>query len=271
MKYDLNDLLKKTSTIINDVVAFIRKESAGFDRNKIEYKGVNDLVSYVDKGAEEQLVAGLKELVPEAGFITEEGTIEKSERQLTWIVDPLDGTTNFAHGLPAFAVSVALTDGDKTVLGVVHEVNRDECFYAINGNAFCNGEAIQVSNQEQLSGSLLATGLPYNAFNKMEPYLNILSSFMKNTHGIRRIGSAAVDLAYVACGRFEGFFEYNLNAWDVAAGAYIVQCAGGTVSDFKGGRDFLYGREIIAANAVHGAVLATVRKYWEDQNSYPMD
>ena len=175
------------------------------------------------------------------------------------------------HGLPAFAVSVALTDGDKTVLGVVHEINRDECFYAVNGKAFCNGEPIQVSDQEQLSGSLLATGLPYNSFGKMEPYLNILKSFMQNSHGIRRIGSAAVDLAYVACGRFEGFYEYNLNAWDVAAGAYIIECAGGIVSDFKGGGNFLYGREIIAANAVHGAMLSTIRKYWEDQNSNATD
>jgi myo-inositol-1(or 4)-monophosphatase len=156
-------------------------------------------------------------------------------------------------------------------LGVVHEVNRDECFYAINGKAFCNREAIQVSDQEQLSGSLLATGFPYHSFGKMESYLNILTSFMQNTHGIRRVGSAAVDLAYVACGRFEGFFEYNLNAWDVAAGAYIVQCAGGIVTDFKDGENFLFGREIIAANEVHGAMLSTIREYWEDQNSDSTD
>ncbi len=263
MIQDMDETLEKTRALINEVAVFIRNESAGFDRSRIEYKGLNDLVSYVDKESEKMLVAGLREIVPEAGFITEEGTIVRTNKQLTWIIDPLDGTTNFIHGLPAFAISVALTDGGETILGVVHEINRDECFYAMDGKAFCNGEPIGVSDQEQLSGSLLATGLPYHSFDKMDQYLQILTSFMQNSHGIRRVGSAAVDLAYVACGRFEGFFEYNLNAWDIAAGAYIVQCAGGSVSDFKGGDNYLFGREIIAANAIHGEMLSTIRKHWQ--------
>ena len=263
MIHDMDNILKKTRTLINDVAVFIRNESAGFDRSKIEYKGLNDLVSYVDKESEKMLVKGLREIVPEAGFITEEGTVEQSEKKQLWIIDPLDGTTNFIHGLPAFAISVALTDGAQIILGVIHEINHDECFYAVNGEAYCNGESIRVSDTKQLSGSLLATGFPYHSFDKMDKYLKILTSFMKNTHGIRRIGSASVDLAYVACGRFEGFFEYNLNAWDIAAGAYIVQCAGGRVTDFSGGDKYLFGREIIAGNSVHWEMLSTIQKHWK--------
>jgi myo-inositol-1(or 4)-monophosphatase len=242
---------------------FIHQESLTFNSASIEKKGFNDLVSYVDKQAEQQLVDGLRRLLPEAGFITEEGTATEKGRLYNWVIDPLDGTTNFTHGLPVYAVSVALMRGDKTVLGVVHEINRQECFYAIEGGkAYCNEKEIMVSPIDQLSDSLLATGFPYYDFAQMDKYLKILNEFMQSTHGLRRMGSAAVDLAYVACGRFEGFFEYNLNAWDVAAGAFIVQQAGGRVTDFSGNNDFLFGREILAGCAVHGQVLEMVQRHW---------
>ena len=145
----------------------------------------------------------------------------------------------------------------------MYEVNRDECFHAIKGEgAFLNHMPIRVSPVKTLERSLLATGFPYYDFEQMRQYLSILNELMQTTHGLRRMGSAAVDLAYTACGRFEGFFEYNLNAWDIAAGALIVQEAGGTVTDFRGGNDFLFGREIVAGNVIRPELLKTIQKYW---------
>lgn len=241
--------------------AFIAAEAKQFSSDRIEYKGLNDLVSYVDRTAEEMLVNDLEKILPGAGFITEENTASAYSDEYSWIIDPLDGTTNFIHGIPAFAVSIALQYRGELVSGVVYEVNRDECFYATKGEgANMNGASIRVTTVATLQRSLLATGFPYTMFEQTEVYLKTLRYFMEHTHGLRRIGSAAVDLAYVACGRFEGFFEYNLNAWDVAAGALIVQEAGGTVSDFKGGNAYVFGREIIASNTlIHAEMERVIR------------
>lgn len=262
---DLERILTQTTAIVKQVGGFIRQEGQNFDRDNIEKKGFNDLVSYVDKQAEEQLVKGLREILPEAGFITEEGTAEEQGEQYKWIIDPLDGTTNFLHGLPVFAVSVALIRDQTLVLGVVYEINQDECFYAREGGkAYCNEKEIKVSPIPTLSESLLATGFPYYDFNLMQDYLAILNRFMETSHGLRRMGSAAVDLVYVACGRFEAFYEYNLNSWDVAGGAFIVQQAGGTITDFKEGNDFVFGREILATNGqVHQETLKVIQEFWE--------
>jgi myo-inositol-1(or 4)-monophosphatase len=228
---------------------FIKGEQAKFNTDKIQVKGKNDFVSYVDKTAEEQLVEGLRQLLPEAGFIAEEGTSSKKGDTYNWVIDPLDGTTNFIHGLPCFAISIALMRDQKLVLGVIYEINLDECFYAWeNGPAYLNEQPIRVSNVKTLNNSLLATGFPYYDYGRMDEYLELFKYFMQNTHGLRRLGSAATDLAYVACGRFEGFYEYSLQPWDVAAGAFIVQQAGGTVTDFKGGDNFVFGKELVAGN-----------------------
>ncbi|MBT1704651.1 inositol monophosphatase family protein [Chryseosolibacter indicus] len=249
-----------------EVGDFIRKEGMAFDRTRIEQKtGFNNLVSYVDKEAEKRLVDALHKLVPEAGFVTEEGTVEQNvKEEFKWIIDPLDGTTNFLHGMPTYAISIGLTRGDDTILGVVYHIGRDECFHAIeNDAAYCNEKQIRVSAIPTLRESLLATGFPYNHSGKSELYLDIIKHFLKHTHGIRRLGSAAIDLAYVACGRLEGFFEYNLNPWDVAAGAFIVQQAGGKVTDFKGGKDFVFGNELCAANMlVHEEMLQLIKTRW---------
>jgi myo-inositol-1(or 4)-monophosphatase len=261
----LDQIIQPTIKLIREVGEFISKEGLVFDASNIEKKGFNDLVSYVDKQAEEQLVTGLAAIIPKAGFIAEEGTSEKKGEEYNWIIDPLDGTTNFTHGVPVYSISVALMQGDELVLGIVHEINRQECFHAIKGGkAYCNDHEIKVSPINQLGDSLLATGFPYYDFEQMEKYLKILNQFMQSTHGLRRMGSAAVDLAYVACGRFEAFFEYNLNAWDVAAGAFIVQQAGGKVTDFNGENDFVFGREILAGCDIHPDVLEVVRSHWKD-------
>jgi len=263
---NLQAIEKSVIAICEEVSAFIRKEGASFDLSNIEEKdGFNNLVSYVDKEAERRLVEVLHKILPEAGFITEEGTVEQStHNEFNWIIDPLDGTTNFLHGLPIFAISIGLTQGKKTILGVVYHVMRQECFHAIEGgSAYCNDKVIRVSPIPALSGSLLATGFPYYHFEKQDVYLDIIKQFLEKSHGIRRLGSAAIDLAYVACGRLEGFFEYNLNAWDVAAGAFIVQQAGGKVTDFSGGDTFLFGRELCAANSnMHEEMLGIIKNKW---------
>ena len=261
---DLLNILDKVKILTKEVAQFIKHEATTFDRDRIEYKGFNDLVSYVDKESEKILISGLGAILPEAGFIAEEGTSEVKGDQFQWIIDPLDGTTNFTHGLPVFAISIALLRDKEVILGVVHEINRDEVFYAIeNGAAFCNDNIITVSASDSLDRSLLATGFPYYNFDKMPFYLSILDDFMQKTHGLRRMGSAAVDLVYVACGRFEGFFEYNLNAWDVAAGAFIVERAGGQVSDFSGGSNYLFGREIVASGKIHDEMLNVIQAKWQ--------
>jgi len=249
-KEDLQNLLPAVQEIAFQAGAFIREERRQFSYERVEIKGLNDLVSHVDKGAEQMIVDGLQRLLPEAGFIVEENT--KSEtRAYNWIVDPLDGTTNFVHGIPSYAVSIALEQAGRVVLGVVYEVSRDECFTAVeDGGAFLNGKAISVSERALMSESLVATGFPIYNFSRIESYLKTLEWCMRHTHGVRRIGAAAVDLCYLACGRVDVFFEYNLNAWDVAAGALIVKEAGGTVSDFKGEGNWLFGKEMVATNTL---------------------
>lgn len=248
--------------LAREVAAFQRQELAVFDRGNIEHKGVHDLVSYVDRQSEERLVARLQQLLPEAGFITEEGTVAQEDKALRWIIDPLDGTTNFTHGLPFFSISIALAAGEELLLGVVYESNREECFSAYrDGGARLNGQPIRVSEVPLLDQALLATGFPYYAFDRIENYLDVLRYFMQHTQGMRRLGSAALDLAYVACGRFEGYFEYNLNSYDVAAGALLVAEAGGKVTDFNGGNSYLFGREILATNAhIHKQMFAQVSR-----------
>ncbi len=259
----LESVLKDTISLVSETANFISTESKSFDPDKIELKSFNNLVSYVDKTSEELLIKGLSKIVPGCGILAEESQEESFRAEYTWIIDPLDGTTNFVHNLPVFAISVALMHHNEIVLGVVHEVNSDNCFTAIDGQgAFCNNQEIKVSEIDRLDQSLIATGFPYDNFDELNSYLKILQDFMTKTHGIRRLGSAAVDLCYVANGTFEGFFEYNLNAWDVAAGALIVKEAGGSVTDFDNGNDFIFGRQIVAAGPVHSEMLKVINKHW---------
>lgn len=252
--------------ISREVGAFIQKEGESFDLTRIEQKHVfNNLVSYVDKEAERKLVKALSKIFPEAGFITEEGTVEQSkEHEYNWIVDPLDGTTNFLHGLPLYAISIGLTRQGKAVLGVIYDIYNQHCYHATEDSpAFRDDKVIKVSAIGSLSESLLATGFPYYHFDKRDDYLEIIKHFLNETHGIRRLGSAAMDLAYVACGKLEGFFEYNLHPWDIAAGTLIVQQAGGKITDFNGGNEFLFGNQFCASNTlVHEEMLQIIQKRW---------
>ena len=261
---DLAQVEKQVIELCEEVGEFIRKENENFDRSKIEQKdSFSNLVSYVDKEAEKRLVDALEKILPGSGFIGEEGTETKGTNEYQWIIDPLDGTTNFLHGLPIFAISIGLLKSDKTILGIVYEVSRQECFHAIEGGkAYCNDKVISISPIKTLNESLLATGFPYYHTEKKENYLEIIRIFLEQTHGIRRLGSAAIDLAYVACGRMEGFFEYNLKPWDVAGGAFILQQAGGKVTDFSGGDNYLFGGELCAAGHVHAEMIKVIKEKW---------
>ncbi len=231
----------------------------------IEVKGLNSLVSHVDKTAEARLVKGLHALLPEAGFLAEEGTAGASDdARFRWVVDPLDGTTNLIHGLPVFCVSVGLVVGHQPVVAIVYDPNRDECFTAWKGGgAHLNGKPVRCANRSQLSDALVATGFPHWDFDRMDDYLEALTAFARGSRGIRRMGSAAIDLAYVACGRFDLFFEYSLQPWDIAAGLLLVQEAGGITCAFSGDSDaqsMLSGAETFAvAPGIAEEGLAVIR------------
>lgn len=246
----LESICKEACKVVTETGSYIQAEAQHFNRESISVKSRNNLVTHVDRSAEQLLVKGLAPLIPGAGFLTEEDTIEHVAAADQWIIDPLDGTTNFVHSIPSYCISVALTRNNKTVLGIVYELNRQELFYSYTDSpVLLNGERVGVSPTTELADALIATGFPYDYFDKTDQYLDLLKALLHSSRGIRRLGSAAADLAYVACGRFDGFYEYNLQPWDVAAGAFLVQQAGGHVCDFSGAENFLFGKEIIASNA----------------------
>ncbi len=249
MEKNLEVVINEVKPIIREVGAFIKDAAGKVRLEEIEHKSLNNLVSYVDKTAEERLVKALGPVLPKASFITEEGTVEQGTTEWKWIIDPLDGTTNFLHQIPLFSISIGLMKGDEMQCGWVLDIMHDQLFYAWkDGGAYMNGQSIQVSQQEDFVQSLFVTGFPYGANEMVRGYMDVLHEITLKTRGLRRLGSAAIDLAYVACGKFEGFYEHKLNAWDVSAGVLIVQEAGGVVTDFNGGDDYIFGGQIVATN-----------------------
>jgi myo-inositol-1(or 4)-monophosphatase len=243
------DLCFQVQDIARGAGSFIRGEQKKISVSNVELKSVASLVTYVDKSAEQQIVSALKELIPESGFVAEEGTAGSNNEKYTWFVDPLDGTTNYVHGLAPHSVSIGLAEDEKLVLGVVYEVGADEMFYAWKDSpAYCNEKEIRVATRSKSEDTVIATGFPYYALDKIDEYLDSMRHLMKVTRGIRRFGSAAIDLSYTAAGRFDAFYEHALHAWDLAAGVFILQQAGGKVTDFNGGDNWLYGGELIAAS-----------------------
>ena len=243
------NITERVIELSKEVASYIEKESLDFSLDTVETKSKNDFVSYVDQEAERQLVRVLKEIMPEAGFVTEEGTAVEHGEDYLWIIDPLDGTTNFIHASTPYAISIALTYKQKPVVGVIYEITRNEIFYAWKGSkAYLNGTEINVSGTDKLSEALIVCGRPHHYMDRYPELLNSVDYFMKNTHGLRLSGSAASDLAYVACGRYDGRFEFNLKPWDIAAGVLIIQQAGGYVSDFKGGNNYFKNGSVLASN-----------------------
>ncbi|MDA3880088.1 MAG: inositol monophosphatase family protein [Prolixibacteraceae bacterium] len=244
---ELESLGKKARELIFETAEMIRTERENFE---IEVKGQSDFVTSIDKMSEEKLVAGLSELLPGSGFIAEEETSKKVGEVYNWVIDPIDGTTNFIHGVAPHAISVALMRNKTIVMGIVYEIVHGEMFYAHeNSPAFLNDLEIKVSDNHTHQQALVVTGFPYTNFKKIDEYFDAMRELMEETSGIRRLGSAATDLCYIACGRYDAFWEYGLHVWDVAAGAFIVQQAGGKACDFDGTDDFINNGNIIATNA----------------------
>jgi myo-inositol-1(or 4)-monophosphatase len=245
-----------------------------------EYKGDVDLVTVADRTCEALIKGRLAEVFPEHGVYGEEGTRDRMEGEFRWYVDPLDGTTNFAHGFPQFCVSLGLeqrktglvADEDGTIVaGVIYDPRRDELFATERGKgATMNGKAIGVSKIEVLAESLVATGFPSHKRHR-SPNIHFYHEFTLRSHGVRRAGSAALDLAYVACGRLEAFWEFNLNPWDTAAGALLVEEAGGRISDFSDGAFELNSNEVLASNGrIHGELVGLFKDMFAGRNLEPI-
>ena len=247
------DLEKYTLTvceIARRAGAYIREERSKFSLESVERKHAHDYVSYVDKGSEQLIVAALKELLPDAGFITEEGLAGHGSEQLLWVVDPLDGTTNFIHQYASYAVSIALLEGKEILIGVVYEICADECFYAWKGGgAYVDGKPLHVSSQK-IQDALLCLQLPYNSDAYKPTIKRMIDAFYGNVGSIRMCGSAAMALCYVAAGRLDGYAEQYIGQWDYMAGSLIVMEAGGTVTDYSGSSDFTQGNSVIATNGI---------------------
>ena len=215
----------------------------------IQFKDEINLVTEVDKHSEALIVAHLKEHFPDHDIMAEEGSGERKDSAFKWIIDPLDGTTNFAHGYPCFCVSIGLEHKGTIILGVVYDPIREELFSATKGNgAFLNNQKIKVSSIKKINEALLATGFAYNIRKTEQNNLAHFENMLMKAQGIRRDGSAALDLCYVACGRFDGYWELNLFPWDVAAGTLILEESGGKTTQFKGSAYSIYDREICASN-----------------------
>lgn len=228
---------------------------------EISYKGDINLVTEMDMRSERAVVETLRAAFPGHGIIAEEETRIRNSSAFTWIIDPLDGTTNYAHAYPCFSVSIALEHEGDIILGVVYDPMRDELFSAKKGQgASLNGNSIRVSGVGTLIKSLLATGFPYDRKESEKNNLNFFHDLLMASQEVRRDGSAALDLCYVASGRFDGFWELKLKPWDVAAGSLIVREAGGMVSDFSGGRFSIHDDEIVASNGkIHSQMLAVLK------------
>ena len=232
------------------------------DRQDISFKSEIDLVTTVDREAERLIIDTITAAFPEHGIHAEESPSRSSQDGHRWYIDPLDGTTNFAHGYPQFAVSIALAREDDLLLGVVYDPVREEIFTALRGGgARLNGAPITLSPVDQLGRALIATGFPYDHRQHLDFHLSFWREALQHAQGVRRAGAAALDLCYVACGRLDGFWEWNLHPWDLAAGRLIIEEAGGRVTDATGGPHRLSGEETVASNGrIHGELLAMLAR-----------
>lgn len=255
MELNYEFLARHVAQIARQVGAYIARERLDFSATAIEYKGTQNLVSYVDRTAEELLKKELMALLPSAEFVAEESydpalaQAVRQEGKVAWVVDPLDGTTNFTHDMAPYCVSIALVEGKRPVVGVVYEITRDECFVAWHGGpCLLNDRPVRVSTVDSIERSLVVTGLAYKKAEAIDAFDRTFRYFNLHSNGARRLGSAAADLAYVAAGRAECFYHTHLGPWDIAGGALLVQCAGGQVTDWTGEDDYIFSGNVIATN-----------------------
>lgn len=256
---NLNSLCGEVENVARSVGNFLKTEQHKLHLSEIQQKGIRNFVTYIDKDAEKQIVESLKGLIPEATFLTEEGTVSYAEGKYTWIIDPLDGTTNYVHGDTPYSVSIALMHEQEIVLGVVFDPISDEMYTAVkNGNATLNEKYINPSAQNSLTNAYIGFGIPYSLDEPGEIILkNTIEQF--RTCSFRIKGSAAIEICYVACGRSDAYFHSGLAPWDVAAGAFILQCAGGKCSDFSRGNTYIFNKELVASNGhIHEEIMLKI-------------
>lgn len=259
---DLRILTGKVCDVARTAGRFLKEERKSFRREAVEEKHAHDYVSYVDKESEKRIVAALGALLPEAGFIVEEGSAVYRDEPYCWVVDPLDGTTNYIHGNAPYCVSIALRNKHELLLGVVYDPCLDEYFYAWKGGgAYLNGQSLQVSSVRSMEASFVVTELPYNSEQYARTGEYLIRELYGRVAGIRMNGSAAIALCYVAAGRFDAWLEAFLGKWDFSAAALIVQEAGGRVTDFYGNAGFIDGHHVVATNGwLHPFLLELVQK-----------
>jgi len=248
---DLAVVCERAIPVIKEAGAYIRSRQLAVKTLQINKKGVRDFVTEVDMQAERFLVEHLHNILPEAGFITEEKTIEQNRQAYNWVIDPLDGTMNFIHGIPLYSISVALQQGEEIVLGIVYEIVHDELFHTwLNNKSYCNGVEIHATVCAEMKDALIVTGFPYiRNDDRTTSLAAALKYFLDNGRDIRRLGTAATDLCYIACGRMDIYYEGFLNIWDIAAGILILKNAGGVVVNFNGEAEFSSGN-LVATNDV---------------------
>ena len=257
---DLEQITAEVRQLAIETGAFLREERINFHRERVLEKNSHDYVSYVDKESERRIVKRLKELLPAAGFIAEEGSGSLTDEEYCWLVDPLDGTTNYIHNNAPYCVSIALRNKEELLVGVVYEVCRNECFWAWKGSkAYLNGTEIHVSAVDSLNESFIELGFPYDADSYREFVTGLIKQLYGNVCGLRLQGSAAAELCYIAAGRFEARLEGLLGPWDTAAGALILMQAGGKITDYKGGNEFYSGKQVLATNGkIHDFLLKII-------------
>ncbi|MEY3201269.1 MAG: hypothetical protein RIR70_819 [Pseudomonadota bacterium] len=244
--------------------AIINRAARDIDLVSISAKGHGDFVTEVDRAAENAIIETLREAYPSHAFLGEESGAQ-GESEFQWIIDPLDGTTNFIHGFPQYAVSIALAQNGVMQHGLVFDPNHNELFTASRGSgAFLNDKRIRVSTRTKLSDALIGTGFPYREFAHVDTYLALQKELMQKTAGLRRPGAASLDLAYVAAGRLDGFFEFGLAPWDMAAGNLLISEAGGLVSDFSGEPDQMKNGNVLAGNPKIFSQLLQIVKSYQD-------
>lgn len=249
---------RRAATVIN-------RASTQLDLLTVQSKSPNDFVTEVDRAAEQAIIEVLRDAFPGHGILAEEsgesGPLNGQESEFNWIIDPLDGTTNFIHGLPQYGISIALMQRGVVTQAVVYDPSRDELFTASKGRgAFLNDRRIRVSKRTRLEESLVGTGFPFRKIDNLDQYLAMLRAVTEKAAGVRRPGAAALDLAYVACGRFDAFFELGLSPWDVAAGSLLVTEAGGLIGNFTADGDYLFAEEVVAGSPkVFAAMIALLR------------
>lgn len=256
---NIDTICTKVQQIARSTGEYLKSEQAKLAKSEIELKSTRNYVTYIDKEAENQLVQGLKKILPEAGFLTEEETVEYEKKEYTWILDPLDGTTNFVHGDTPYSVSIALMKGEETILGVVYDPVLNQMYSATGKEyVFLNETPLKVSGKDTMENGYIGFGIPYSLDKNGERILqNAMAQFRQCSFRIK--GSAAIEICYVAAGKSDAYFHSGLSPWDVAAGTFILQCAGGKSTDFSGGNNYIFNKELVASNgAIHKEIMEKI-------------